>query len=315
MMLHEFDIIQTYFTHSTSSENNIILGIGDDAAIVTVPAHHELVMTMDTLVCGVHFPENTSAYDIGFKALAVNLSDLAAMGATPQWITLALTLPHADETWLKAFSDGLFSLANRYTTKLIGGDITRGPLSITVQAHGFIPAGSALKRNGAKPGDLIYVTNTLGDAGLALLLSQRSKTIPSDIAEKFYRPEPQIRVGEKLRGIANAALDISDGLAADLRHILSKSVVGAKINVDTLPLSKTLLQTLPRAEAVQLALTAGDDYELCFTIPNEKKKILEVALEKFSYTCIGTITASTELDLHFQNGNKYDIKTPGYEHF
>lgn len=314
MTLHEFDIIQHFFKKDIDSDANVILGIGDDAAIVSIPNNHELVITIDTLVSGVHFPENTHPYDIGYKALAVNLSDLAAMGATPKWITLALTLPNADTDWLKKFSTGLFDLANQYKTTLIGGDTTRGPLSITIQAHGFVPHGLALRRDGAKSGDLIYVTNSLGDAGLAL---QRyaTETLQTAIAEKFYRPHPQIHIGQKLRGIANSAIDISDGLAADLTHILEKSSVGACINVDALPLSEAMLKAVSLNEAIHLALTAGDDYELCFTVPKEKTKILEDALLNFSYTCIGTVTASPGLDLQFQNGKKYDLKVNGYQHF
>lgn len=310
MTLNEFDIIQTFFDKQTQANANIILGIGDDAAIVAVPEHHELIITTDTLVANVHFPSHTSAYDIAYKALAVNLSDLAAMGATPAWVTLALTLPEANEQWLTDFSKGFFTLANHYHVALIGGDITRGPLSITIQAHGIIPKGTALRRDGAQVDDLIYVTNTLGDAGLALTYHQK-KTLSQNILDKFYRPEPQIVIGEKLRGIANAAIDISDGLAADLGHILKKSHVGAEIIVDKIPLSKSLLETVSIEEGIQLALTAGDDYELCFTVPENKLS----QLNNKHLTCIGKITRNAGLDLHYQNGKKYDLKNHGYQHF
>lgn len=314
MTLHEFDIIDTFFKKDTSFDPNIILGIGDDAAIVSVPTNHELLITTDTLVSGIHFPEDTSPYDVGYKSLAVNLSDLAAMGATPSWVTLALTLPQADNHWLKEFSAGFFYLANQYHIHLIGGDITRGPLSITIQAHGLTPSHSALKRNQAKVGDFIYVTNTLGDAGLALKLYQKH-TLSPFLFEKFHRPHPQIKIGEKLRGIAHAVIDISDGLAADLSHILEQSHVGAEVDVDLLPLSETLLNSVSKNEGIHLALTAGDDYELCFTVPSEKKSKLAAELKDFSYTCIGKITDSSHLNLHFQNGKKYDLKTKGYQHF
>ena len=313
MTINEFDIIKAFFDKDISSDTNIILGIGDDAAILTLPPQHQLAISTDTLVAGVHFPENTSPYDIGYKALAVNLSDLAAMGATPAWITLSITLPHADLAWLNQFSNGLFSLAQQYNTKLIGGDTTRGPLSITIQAHGFIPTGLALCRDQAQIGDLIYVTNTLGDAGLALKLYNQ-EIAPKKLIEKLNRPIPQISIGEKLRGIAHAAIDISDGLIADLGHILDRSGVGAKVNIDTLPLSNEMQQIATPEEATHLALTAGDDYELCFTVPKEKSAALTDALKNFSYTCIGSITTSG-LDLHFQNGNKYVCKANGYQHF
>jgi thiamine-monophosphate kinase len=314
MTIPEFDIINTYFNKSMDANSNVILGIGDDAAIVSVPDDQELILSIDTLISGVHFPADTAPADIAHKALAVNLSDLAAMGATPKWVTLALTLPDAKEKWLREFSDGFFALANRYNVKLIGGDLTRGPLSMSIQAQGFIPKGLALRRDGAQPGDLIYVTNTLGDAGFALQHYQQ-KALPQTMLDKFYRPEPRIHIGEKLRGIANAAIDISDGLAADLGHILKRSNVGATINVATLPLSEAILASLERDEAIQLALTAGDDYELCFTVPENKTDELTQVMQNEFYTCVGTITSTKKLDLHFDNGKKYVLKTAGYQHF
>lgn len=314
MTRHEFDIIQTFFDKQAVNYPNIILGIGDDAAIVSIPPNHELVITTDTLVSGIHFSEEASAYDIGHKALAVNLSDLAAMGATPAWVTLALTIPAANESWLHDFSAGFFALADLYTLPLIGGDLTCGPHSITIQAHGLIPAGLALRRDQANEGDLIYVTNNLGDAGLALNW-RIHPSLPSTLLEKLHRPMPAIAVGEKLRGIATTAIDISDGLAADLSHILTKSGKGADINVDTIPLSATLRTLLSHEEAIQLALTAGDDYELCFTVPPEKKILLEHHLQNFCFTCIGTITSTHKLNLHFDNGRPYVFETAGYQHF
>lgn len=314
MTLHEFDIIQAFFNNQLTQRSDVILGIGDDAAIVTVATDQDLVITTDTLVSGIHFPENTSAYDIGYKALAVNLSDLAAMGATPCWVTLALTLPTADVFWLKQFTDGFFALANRFNVQLIGGDLTKGPLTITVQAHGLTPKNSAIRRSGARPGDLIYVTNTVGDAGLALKLLQ-DKNAPEQILKKLCRPEPQITIGEKLRGIASAAIDISDGLAADLGHILEKSETGASVYVDELPLSNEILNLISHDDAIQLALNAGDDYELCFTVPENKSTLLKTALYGYAYTCIGKITETKTLDLKFKNGTLYVFKNQGYQHF
>lgn len=319
--MSEFDIIKTYFATQTEHRSDVRIGIGDDAAVVQPPAGYELVITTDTLIAGVHFPESTLAYDIGFKSLAVNLSDLAAMGATPAWVTMALTLPEENKTWLKEFCDGFFTLANRHHIQLIGGDLTRGTLSITVQAMGFTPPQQALLRSQAKPGDLIYVTGTLGDAGLALGFLQQH--IPLNtifqplVLQHLYRPEPRIAMGERLRSLASAAIDISDGLAADLGHILEKSEVGAILYVDQLPLSEALTQTLSADAAIALALTAGDDYELCFTLPPQKQIELEKQLSAIScsYTCIGEITQKQGLELIDKNGNKYHGTLLGYQHF
>ncbi|HLB43162.1 MAG TPA: thiamine-phosphate kinase [Gammaproteobacteria bacterium] len=319
--LHEFDIIKNYFANQSLHRSDVKYGIGDDAAIVTIPPGQELLITTDTLVADVHFPRSTSPYDIGYKSLAVNLSDLAAMGATPAWITLALTLKHNDKHWLQEFSRGLFALAKVYQIQLIGGDLTRGPLSITIQAFGFAPTQQALLRSQAKPGDLIYVTATLGNAGLALNLLQKNIQL-NDTDQNFIftclnQPEPRIAIGELLRNIAHAAIDISDGLASDLGHILEQSHVGATVYVDQLPLSPVLSRTLSQEEAIALALTAGDDYELCFTIPPNQQVELEkkLATQNCQYTCIGNVTAQPGLILHYQDGRAYHGKTNGYQHF
>jgi thiamine-monophosphate kinase len=312
--MNEFSIIEHFFNQQKINRQDVIVGIGDDCAIVHPPINQELLITTDTLVNEVHFLKNTSAYDIGFKALAVNLSDLAAKGAEPAWITGALTLPAADEQWLKEFASGLFELANRYHVQLIGGDLTKGPLTITLQAIGFAPSNQAIRRNGAKVGDLIYVTNTLGDAALGLAYLKNIATIPNVHREYFItrlnRPEPRIEVGKKLRGIAHASIDISDGLAADLQHILKNSHVGAIVYIDKLPLSKALYEAVPLEDGIVLALTGGDDYELCFTLPPEK-----VTMLSFECTCIGEIVAPPGLDLRYQNGNKYQGNAIGYKHF
>lgn len=319
--MNEFDIIKNYFTTQTEHRADVVHGIGDDAAVVNVPPGHELAVTTDTLVADMHFTEATLPYDIGYKALAVNLSDLAAMGATPAWVTLALTLPQANEVWLQAFCDGFFTLANRHQVQLVGGDITHGPLSMTVQALGFIPKQKALLRSRAKPNDLIYVTGTVGDAGLALLALQ--KQLPLDalyqrtVLERLNRPEPRIATGMALRDIASAAIDISDGLAADLGHILEQSQVGATIQLDQLPVSDALQHSLPREEAIALALNAGDDYELCFTVPAEKRMQLEQKLASLPcrYTCIGVINAQPGLYCYYQDGSSYHGQIHGYKHF
>jgi thiamine-monophosphate kinase len=312
--MNEFSIIRQFFTSQAVKRQDVVVDIGDDAAVITPPHDQQIVITTDTLVNGVHFPETTSAFDVGFKALAVNLSDLAAMGATPAWITLALTLPTADEMWLMDFSRGLFALCAEYQTQLIGGDLTCGPLSITIQAMGLIPTQQAILRNGAKAGDLIYVTHTLGDAAAGLAFLQKKIAITSPTHQEFLlarlnRPTPRVQIGKALRGIASAAIDISDGLLADLKHILTMSQVGACVNVDRIPISEALLQSL-KEEALSYALHFGDDYELCFTVPKNKKELVPDHC-----TCIGEITDSNELILQGNNNTKYNQTLDGYQHF
>jgi thiamine-monophosphate kinase len=312
--MNEFDIIRQIFAQKLITRTDVALGIGDDAAIVTPPANHQLVITTDTSISGVHFPENTSANDIGYKSLAVNLSDLAAMGATPAWLTLALTIPEADSTWLNDFAKGFFELSAQHQAHLIGGDLTHGALSITIQAIGFIPTGQAIKRGDAKPGDLIYVTHTIGDAALGLGLLQKKFSVPTThqdfILSKLNRPTPRIEIGTQLRGIAHAAIDISDGLAADLKHILTSSHVGARLDVDRIPFSEALRNAVDREQAIALALSGGDDYELCFTIPAHKKDLVPA-----NCTCIGEITDSNKLDLRHSDNSKYHLLIDGYQHF
>lgn len=317
----EFDLIKKYFSTQLEHRADVKVGIGDDAAVVTVPSGYELVITTDTSVAGVHFLVDTPAYDIGYKSLAVNLSDLAAMGANPAWITLSLTMPEANENWIQEFCAGFFTLANRFQVQLIGGDLTKGPLSITIQAMGFVPQRQALLRSTAKPGDLIYVTGTLGDAGLALNHLRGEIELRRDYelmaVQRLHQPEPRIATGLALVGVAHAAIDISDGFAADLNHILAASHVGAKIYVDKLPLSDALTHTLTRENAIALALTAGDDYELCFTLPaNQHEKIEKIlATIPCRYTCVGEITKNKGLELYYADGKKYVGTTKGFEHF
>ena len=319
--MSEFDIIQRYFTRKTNSDPALILGIGDDAALLHVPAGMELAVSVDTLVAGVHFPADTHPTDIGYKALAVSLSDMAAMGAEPRWATLALTLPEADESWLENFSKGFFELADRYGVQLIGGDTTRGPLAITVQIHGLVPAGTALRRSAARPGDLIYVTGELGDAGLALLLLQEKISVSAEQAAqamtRLNRPEPRVKAGLALRGIAHAAIDLSDGLVADLGHILKASGVGATLHMERLPLSPAVTSVLDQAGGWNLPLSSGDDYELCFTVPPANQARLLATLEDFSCvcTCIGVIEIAPGLRCKLPNGELFEPAHAGYQHF
>lgn len=321
--MHEFEIINHFFAQHKKNRQDVILGIGDDAALLKTNPDQLLATSVDTLVAGIHFPENTSPQDIAYKALAVNLSDLAAMGVTPAWATLALTLPNNNEDWLKAFSEGFFSLLDQYQMQLIGGDTTRGPLTITVQVTGFVTEQNALRRDQAQAGDLIYVTGTLGDAGLGLQLCQHPEKYNINGADKNYllqrlhRPDPRVTAGLALQQISHCAIDISDGLAADLQHILTASKVGASLNVDQLPLSAALKNNVSIEQAYQLALNSGDDYELCFTVAAEKAELLKTAFAKLNceYTCIGKVEQQVGLRLQYADGRKYEIKVQGYQHF
>ena len=322
MSISEFDLIQRFFDRKKPNRADVIRGIGDDGALLQCPAGQQLVVTTDTLVAGKHFPENTPPGDISYKSLSVNLSDLAAMGAEPSWILLALTLPIADESWLKEFTQDFFSLLDRFQCQLVGGDITQGPLSITIQALGFVPIGKALCRSGAKLGDKIYVTGTLGDAGLALAYLQNKTSFPFTekqiqfLKKRLQRPEPRVVVGLALRDIASSAIDISDGLAADLSHILSASTVGAKIDVSKLPLSDTL-QKLSPEKGYQFALSAGDDYELCFTVAESQEAQLQHCLKGIEcpYTYIGMIKQELGLSLYGADGLLFSLKKSGFQHF
>ncbi|QQS53463.1 MAG: thiamine-phosphate kinase [Candidatus Competibacteraceae bacterium] len=323
MSISEFSLIERYFAAHRFQRPDVALGIGDDCALLLPPADQQLATTVDTLVAGVHFFADADPEGVGHKALAVNLSDLAAMGATPAWATLALTLPQADEAWLAAFCRGLFTLADRYGVQLIGGDVTHGPvIVITIQAQGFVPPGLALRRDGAKPGDGLYVTGTPGDAGLALAAAFGKATIAAGhegyIRARLERPEPRIAEGLALRGIASAAIDVSDGLAQDLSHILERSQVGARLEVERLPLSPALVASLDRETAtVVTALTGGDDYELCFAVPPERISQLEgnVAEWNCRRTRIGVVTAEPGLRLVHADGATFHLERRGYDHF
>ena len=311
----EFEIIRRYFKRQQPQREDVIAGIGDDAALLQVPADSELVVCMDTLVAGVHFPESTTAAAIGHKALAVNLSDLAAMGATPAWATLSLTLPESDPVWLENFSQGFFRLADRYNVQLVGGDTTRGPLSVTVQAHGFVPAGHALRRQGAQASDRIYVTGTLGDAGLALRLGDQADPV---LQQRLDYPEPRIIAGQLLRDVASAAIDISDGLLADLGHLLEADGLGASVNIDELPRSAAF-KAATRQQSLfhELPLSAGDDYELCFTVPEKDCHEMETVLssQSMEFTAIGVIEQEPGIRCHQANGDLYQTAADGYQHF
>jgi thiamine-monophosphate kinase len=310
--MDEFALIRRYFAALTPAGAGVVLGIGDDAALLQATAGSELVVTSDTLVAGRHFPAYSSAFDVGWKSLAVNLSDLAAMGAQPRWFLLALTLPEADETWLAGFADGLASLARRHDAVLVGGDTTRGPLSITITALGEVPKGTAMRRSGAQPGDAICVTGALGDAALALQLGASADPA---LRARLDRPEPRIAAGLVLRDLAHAALDLSDGLLGDLQHILDASGVGAVVEAQALPASPQLLAAVPELQArAELQLTGGDDYELCICLPEKAIDAARARLD-VALTRVGTIV--NEPGLRVVNGEGLTI-TPSataYRHF
>ena len=310
-MFSEFEIIKQFFMAKQSQRKDIQLGIGDDAALLRLPADHELVVTTDTLVANIHFRDTDLPADIGYKALAVNLSDLAAMGAEPLWFSLALTLPQSDLNWLHAFSEGLFDCANAFSIALIGGDTTSGSLSITITAHGKVPNNTALKRSGAQVGDGIYVTGELGAAGFAFrYLNKPALTLQEkQLTTQLHRPYPRIHEGLHLRQLATAAIDISDGLAADLGHILKSSHVGATIDFDQLPLPH-VVTALPDKACRELALMTGDDYELCFTTPEKYHS----QLSNLPCQRIGCIDLKKGLRIS-HNGLTEPISLIGYQHF
>lgn len=319
MSLAEFALIDRIRARSRGRDD-IVLGIGDDAALLQPLAGHWLAVTADTLNSGVHFPPETLPADIGWKTLAVNLSDLAAMGATPAWGTLALSLPEAQAEWIDAFADGFFALADLHDWRLIGGDTTRGPLSLSVTAFGQVPHGQALRRDGAQVGDDIWVSGTLGDAAGALQLWQRGEldvTRPAADADiellrqRLLRPTPRVALGLALRSIATAAVDVSDGLMADLGHIAARSGVGAEVDAALLPVSSALSSVLGRAQSTACALHGGDDYELCFAAPAEKRALLQAVAVRCGLA-LSRVGAFTHLPGVRCSGH---AGKAGYEHF
>lgn len=315
--LTEFGLIERFFAGRGLINPCSTLGIGDDCALLRVPDDRELAVTTDTMVENVHFFPGADPGWLGHKLLAVNLSDLAGMGAQPVAATLALTLPAVDTAWLEPFSSGFMQLARKFSLDLIGGDTTSGPLVLTVQAMGLVPAGAVLRRATARTGDLIYVTGELGDAGLGLKVCQGfASDDPADALRRLHRPEPRIAAGLALRNIASACIDISDGLASDLGHILRTSGVGASIDWDRLPFSPAVTDYIARTGDWQMPLTAGDDYELCFTIPPEQEAMLAARLQDLHCSCrqIGSIEASPGLRLR-KAGREVPLKGRGYEHF
>ena len=320
-MPSEFNLIQQYFTRPSPQAD---LGVGDDAALIRVAEAMQLAISSDMLVAGTHFFHDAASYDIGWKALAVNVSDMAAMGANPKWATLAFSLPEVNEAWLAEFSRGFFACADAFNIDLIGGDTTRGPLNISVTIMGEVPIGQALRRDGAQVGDDIWVSGTLGDAALALAVLQNCYPIhkkwPEDELEKWLqrllKPQPRAMLGLALRGIASSCIDISDGLLADLGHILKASNCGAEIHLEQLPVSLYHFNHLHEPIIQQCVLAGGDDYELCFTAPSNARSLIEALgkQQNLLLSCVGSTRMAIGSQVMYQNKSLTLLKQ-GFDHF
>ena len=318
----EFDVIKKYFTFPNSRDDVILAG-GDDCAIVSVPENKQLVITTDMLISGVHFPQETSAEDIAYKSLMVNLSDLAAMGAKPAWVSLAISLPLIDEQWLQAFSDQFSKVLSRFNICLIGGDTTKGALSITVQAMGLCDKDKILRRDQAKPKDKIFVTGTLGDAavGLQVIMDKLDDEDLNACVQKLNRPEARVEFAEELVRYSNCAIDISDGLCADLGHVLSASDCGASIDLTNIPISSSVKHYFQQYHNNvvdwSMVLTRGDDYELCFTVrPENESAVIALAKKhQLQLSCIGEMTYSDELIFIGEDDQAINLSASGFKHF
>lgn len=321
-MASEFDIIRRYFKRPVT---NAVLGAGDDAALISVPAGTELAISADTLVSGRHFFADADPSRLGYKSLAVNLSDMAAMGANPRWALLALTLPeelvNQNTTWLAEFSQGFFTLADRYHVELIGGDTTAGPLNIGIQIIGEVAAGKALRRSGAQTGDDIWISGKLGDAALALRHELQQIVLePEEIAQclpSLLTPVARVELGQRLTGLAHSAIDISDGLAADLGHILVASEKAAGINMTDIPCSAVLKKYRQQSIVIDCLLAGGDDYELCFTAAKTKRREIEKLSGELSLPLarIGEIYSGAGLTVKDAQGKAMTLDSKGYDHF
>ncbi|KRD34119.1 thiamine-monophosphate kinase [Lysobacter sp. Root916] len=311
----EFDLIAR-IRQRVAARDDVVLGIGDDAAVLRVPAGREVVVAMDTLNSGVHFPDETAPADIGWKALAVNLSDLAAMAAEPAWCTLSLSLPQADAGWLDGFLDGFLGLAAQHRVALVGGDTTRGPLSVCVTVHGLVEPGRALRRDGARVGDTVWVSGSLGDAAGALAQWRAGAAMDAFLRERLNRPTPRLALLPALRH-AHAGIDVSDGLLADLGHVCAASGVGAQVDLPALPATEALRACFDDATRYRLQATGGDDYELCFTAPQgAREAILRDATDAgVAVTAIGRVVAGTGVSAFDAEGSPWQNARTGYDHF
>lgn len=316
--MDEFSLIRRYFAGLCDADDSIALGIGDDCAQLRVPQGHDLVVSIDTLVEGTHFLPGTNPEYIASRLLGAAVSDLAAMGAEPAWFTLALTLPEAREDWLAPFADRLGRCARDFGIRLVGGDTTRGPLTLSVQVHGWVPAGRGLHRRGAAVGDIVCVSGTLGDSrgGLECLLHPE-RGVVDWLLQRFFAPQPRLETGRRIAPHASACIDISDGLLADLGHILEASGVGARIEKQDLPLSPALLGYCGEAQARDWALGGGEDYELCFTVPASRWTSVQQALagSGVPVTRIGEILPA-EAGLRLEEGGRpCPLPLAGFNHF
>lgn len=314
--LSEFDLIDRIRAR-VASRGDVVVGIGDDAAVLQVPAGMQLVVATDTLNAGVHFPIDTTPADIGWKALAVNLSDLAAMAAEPAWCTLSLSLPGGDAAWLDGFLDGFLELAAQHGVALVGGDTTRGPLSVSVTVHGFVPPGHALLRTGACVGDDVWVSGTIGDAAAALEQWRGGSSRDEHLRRRLDRPTPRVALGRALADIAHAGIDLSDGLISDLGHVCRASGVAAEIDLDSLPASPALQQSFNGEPLRLLQVAGGDDYELCFTAPTQALDEIQrrAAQAGIEVSWIGRIVAGEGVRLFDGDGERWQPPRSGYEHF
>ena len=297
--------------------DGVVVGIGDDAALLQPPPGELLAVATDTLNIDVHFPSDTAPADIGWKALAVNLSDLAAMGARPAWATLSLSLPAADAAWLERFLDGFLALADAHGVALVGGDTTRGPLSVCVTVHGFVAPEAALRRDGAREGDDAWVTGTLGDAAAALAEWRAGGAADPELRQRLDRPVPRVAMGLALAGLASSAIDVSDGLLADLGHVCSASGVGAEVALQALPASPGLLARFDAATRARLQAAGGDDYELCFTAPVARRDAIAAlaADTGIALARIGRIVAGEGVRAMLEDGSAWQPGRAGYAHF
>lgn len=313
----EFSIIDKYFARIGWQSDSVVLGPGDDCAVLAVPAGFELCVSTDTLVSGIHFPEDCDGDIVARRSFTAAVSDLAAMGATPYAFTGALTMPRADHPWLSAFSEELSILSIEFEIPLVGGDLTRGPMSLTITVMGLIPGNQAIKRSGASVGDDVYVTGYPGEAGAGLQLLGKGDNRFCSLLNAYQSPQPRIRIGEGLRTIASAAIDVSDGLLADLTHILESSAVGAEINIEKIPLSSEMLEFTTRDKALSLALTAGDDYELCFCACTSSQDEVEHLAQSTGViiTRIGGIVKEKGIRLLGDRVDSLDLEQKGYQHF
>jgi thiamine-monophosphate kinase len=318
--MDEFDVIDRYFKPLGNTAANIVLGIGDDAAVLNVPPGEQIVVTTDTQVEAVHFPVAADPAAIAYRSCAAALSDIAAMGATARWVSLALTLPRADADWLHGFAAGAADALEFADADLVGGDTTSGPLAITWSIIGTVPQDDALRRDGARPGDALYVSGSLGSARAALELldlQEPASGFQQAVIARYWKPQPRLKLGSKLRGLANSCIDVSDGLLADAGHLARRSRTGVEIASDDLPLQAELIALFGAERAREFALTGGDDYELCFSVPRDEEVNLMRGTTQFDVpvTRIGRITRESGVRVIDREGKPWPTKHTGYRHF